>query len=581
LLKSIQWRISISFIVITLVSIGVAGVYLVSSVRSYQMENLRFHLEEETRITAEASLPLLLQGSDIDVFAKKLGQEINARITIIAPDGKVLGDSKENPEIMENHASRPEVVDALNSGLGEATRYSITLGEQMMYIAVPISVQGTVLGIARVALPLTTIENSINQLTISIILVMAVIAALIVFAAWFIARRTTKPLRQLTRATKQIASGQLGQKINIQTGDEVGQLGNAFNEMSSSLKNTMEAVSAEKAKLSTVLNNMADGVILTDKEGNVSAANNSAGRLLGFTVQNVPGKPVIEVVHDHEVDAILKKCLQTNQEQSTQFESSVTKHFIRVIAAPVAEGKAVEILFLFQDLTEVRNLQTMRKELVGNISHELRTPIAGIKAMVETLRDGAADDKETANDFLARIESEVDRLTQTVSELTELSRIETGKIELKIESVNINSLVKDIATQLTPLAERQQVTIFTDLSPDIPEVKVDRERIRQTIINLVHNAIKFNKVGGSIVLSTRVDNNAITLAVADTGIGILKEDLSHVFERFFKADRTRSKGGSGLGLAIAKHTIQAHGGEIQATSEPGKGSTFSFSLPLK
>ncbi len=238
------------------------------------------------------------------------------------------------------------------------------------------------------------------------------------------------------------------------------------------------------------------------------------------------------------------------------------------------------MLFLFQDLTEVKNLQTMRKELVGNISHELRTPIAGIKAMVETLRDGAVADKEVADDFLARIESEVDRLAQTVSELTELSRIETGKAELRLEPLNLNFLIKEVIEQLTPLAERQQVTMSANLAPGLPEVKADIGRIRQTMINLVHNAIKFNKAGGSIVLSTRTDSTAVTVDISDTGTGISKDDLLHVFERFYKADRARSQGGSGLGLAIAKHTIQAHGGNIWATSEPGKGSTFSFSLPL-
>jgi two-component system phosphate regulon sensor histidine kinase PhoR len=342
----------------------------------------------------------------------------------------------------------------------------------------------------------------------------------------------------------------------------------------------MEAVSAERAKLATVLNNMIDGVILTDREGNVSTANQTAGILFGFEDRNVSGKSLIELVRDHEVDAVLKLCLQTNKEHSAQFESGVTKRFVRVIATPVADGKTGEILLLFQDLTEVRNLQTMRKELIGNISHELRTPIAGIKAMTETLRDGAVDDKETAKDFLARIESEVDRLAQTVSELTELSRIETGKAELRIESLNLNSLVKDAIEQLTPLAERQQVALSASLASDIPEIRADRERIKQTIINLVHNAIKFNRIGGRVILSTRTDNNAVTVEISDTGIGISKEDLLHVFESFYKADRARSQGGSGLGLAIAKHTIQAHDGKIWVTSEQGKGSTFSFSLPL-
>jgi two-component system phosphate regulon sensor histidine kinase PhoR len=559
---------------------GITGGYLVNFARSSQVDNLRFHLEEEARITAEASLPLLIQGSNADILAKKLGQEIEARVTIIAPDGRVLGDSQENPSTMENHATRPEVKDALTSGSGESTRYSTTISEKMMYVAVPISNQGIVLGIARVALPLTTIEKSVNHLTVTIALAMLIIAILLMLAAGLIASRTTRSIRQLTKAAKQITDGQLGQKIIVQTGDEVGQLGIAFNEMSSSLKSTMEAVSAEKAKLSTVLNNMIDGVILTDKEGNVSAANRTAGKLFGFENSNTLGKPIIEVVRDHEVDTVLKLCLQTNKEQSAQFESSLTKRFVRVIAAPIADGKTGEILFLFQDLTEVRNLQTMRKELVGNISHELRTPIAGIKSMVETLRDGAMDDKEAAKDFLSRIESDVDRLAQTVSELTELSRIETGNVELIIETLNLNSLIKDVIEQLTPLAERQQVTVSANLVLTLPEVRADRDRVRQTIINLVHNAIKFNKVGGNVILSSRTDNNSVIVEISDTGGGISKEDLPHVFERFYKADKARSKGGSGLGLAIAKHTIQAHGGKVWATSEQGKGSTFTFSLPL-
>lgn len=565
----------------TLVVAGVAGGYLVSFARSSQIDNLRFHLEEEAHITAEASLPLLIQGSSADILAKKLGQEIEARVTIIAPDGQVLGDSQEDPSAMESHATRPEVKDALTSGIGESTRYSTTLGEKMMYVAVPISNQGTIVGVARVALPLTAIEKSVNRLTLTISLVMVFVAILIVLTAGFIARRTTRPLRQLTKATKQITAGHLGQKIIVQTGDEVGQLGIAFNEMSSNLKNTMEAATAEKAKLTAVLNNMVDGVILTDKEGNIVAVNRTVGRQFGFEDTNVLGKSVIEVVHDHEVDSAMKMCLNTNKEQSAQFESSVTKSFIRVIAAPIAEGDTGEILLLFQDLTEVKNLQTMRKELIGNISHELRTPISGIKAMVETLRDGALDDKVTSKDFLARIESEVDRLTQTVTEITELSRVETGEAELKIEPVDLNSLVKGAIEQLALLSERQHVTISTTLAPNMPEIKVDRQRIMQTIINLIHNAIKFNRVGGSIIITTRTTDDIVIIEITDTGIGISKEDLPHIFERFYKADRARSQGGSGLGLAIAKHTIQAHNGKIWATSEPGKGSTFGFSLPIQ
>jgi two-component system phosphate regulon sensor histidine kinase PhoR len=562
---------------------GVLGIYLTNSVRNSQLDNLRFHLEQEAKIVAEASLPAFLgQGDSQDTLAKKLGKEIDTRITIIAPDGTVLGDSDENPSTMENHATRPEVKDALTSGLGEITRYSTTLNEQMMYVAVPITSQGRVLGIARVALPITNVENSESLVTRIIFLATVIITILAILAAGLIARTTTRPIRQLTKASKRIAAGQFGQKITVSTKDEIGQLAQAFNEMSSNLKTTVEVISTEKTKLASVLSNMADGVILTDVEGNIVLANPAAGKLFGFKEPDAVSKPLIEVVHDHEVDGILKLCLKTRQEQTTQFESGITRRFVRAIAVPIYKQSRLNgVLLLLQDLTELKNLQTMRRELVGNISHELRTPIAGIKAMAETLQNGAIDDKEAARNFLGRIVGEADRLTQIVTEITQLSRIETGRAELKMEPVNLNVLIEGVLVEMNPLAERQQVTLSNKLSADLPLIQADKDRIRQTIINLVHNSIKFNKPAGKVTVSTGYDSNSVTVSVADTGIGISKDDLPHVFERFYKADKARTGGGSGLGLAIAKHTVQAHGGDIHAQSEEGKGSTFTFNLPRK
>jgi len=580
--RRIQWRITISFILVVIVGMGILGAYLVNSTRNSQLANLRSQLENEARITAEASLPLfLVPGSDLDILAKKLGNEINTRVTIIGLNGTVLGDSDQDPATMENHAARPEVMAALASGLGESTRYSTTLSKQMMYVAVPVRNQTATVGIARVALPLLAVENSVNRVTLIIILAILATAGLVVVAAVLIGRRTTRPLREITMASERIASGDLGQKIPVRSKDETGQLALAFNEMSSNVNKLVGDISVEKAKLQTVLANMADGVIMTDADGNIVLTNQTTGRLFNFREKDVINKPLIEAVHDHEADEILKLCLSTGQTQTGQFESAVSKRFLRAIAVPIVEGKLTGALLLFQDLTEVRNLQTMRRELVGNISHELRTPIAGIKAMVETLRGGAIDDKKAAADFLARIDSEVDRLTQMVSELTELSRIETGRAELRTSPVNLNLLVDEVITQLNTLAQRQQVAITTGLAVDLPIIKADHDRVRQTLTNLVHNAIKFNHPGGTVAVSTRADAESVIVSISDTGIGISRDDLPHVFERFYKADRARPRGGSGLGLAIAKHVVQAHGGSISAQSEEGKGSTFSFSLPIR
>jgi two-component system phosphate regulon sensor histidine kinase PhoR len=348
--------------------------------------------------------------------------------------------------------------------------------------------------------------------------------------------------------------------------------------MSQNLKTTMATIVDEKSNLATVLANLTDGVVMTDSEEKILLTNPAAERLFTFKQTDVTGRPLIEAVHDYEIDEIVKKCLSTGREQTVQLESA--GRFLRVVAVPITPGHSSATLILFQDLTEMRNLQTMRRELIGNISHDLRTPIAGIKAMVETLQDGALNDKSAAVDFLARIDGEVDRLTQMVTELTELSHIETGKAELRRVLTNINLLIEEVAARMGPLAAGRPVTITTDLSPNPPMIKVDRDRIRQTLINLVHNAIKFNNPGGKIVISTKFDTEFVTVDVADTGVGISKEDLPHVFERFYKADKARSRGGSGLGLAIAKHTIQAHGGNISAKSEEGKGSTLTFTLPM-
>ncbi len=577
--RSIQWRITIPLVLLVVVIMGALGAYLAISTRSSQLADLRSELEHEARITAEASLPGFLNpsGQDSpDTLAKRLGEEIKARVTIIARDGTVLGDSDEDPAIMENHAGRPEVIDALSTGLGESTRYSTTLKRMMLYMAVPVSYQGEILGVARVSLPIDTVEGVVRRVTVSIIIAMAAAAALVILAAWLIARFTTRPIRQFTAASRRITSGELGQKITIEARDEVGELAHAFNEMSARLKETVETISEDRTRLATILDNMADGVIMTDAEGDVSLANQTAKKL--FNIKEPEGKSLIEAVRDHEADELLKLCLRTARMQSVQYESGTSKRYLRAIALPVAHSG---VLLLFQDLTELRNLQATRRELIGNISHEFRTPLAGIKVMVETLRDGAVDDQKTARDFLNRIDDEVNRLTQLVAELTELSRIETGKAELKLEPVNINDLAEEVAAQLKPQAERQRLSLVKELAANLPQVSADRARVRQVIVNLLHNAIKFTDAGGRITVTTRREGDSVTLAIADTGSGIAEEDLPHVFERFYKGDKVRTGEGTGIGLAIAKHIVEAHGGNIRVESEEGRGSTFSFSLPLR
>jgi two-component system phosphate regulon sensor histidine kinase PhoR len=562
---------------------GVLGFYLVDFLRDTQINNLRSQLESEARLVAQASLPGFLTSdkNELDTLAKTTGGQIKSRVTIISRDGTVLGDSDHDPKTMENHATRPEVVEALASDIGASTRYSTTLKQQMLYVAVPITVDFEVVGVARVALPLAEVENSINILIGSIAFSMAIATLLVILAAAIIARRAAQPIKQLTQAARRIAAGELEQKIPVLTSDESGQLAKAFNEMSASLKNLVAEISDERSKLANILSNIADGVIMTDEEGRLLLANQAAELMFDFEEKKAIGKHLIETVRDYEIDRTLKSCLEMAKEHTAQLDFGPGKRFLRVIAVPLVSERLTGSILLFQDLTELKSLQTMRRELVGNISHELRTPLAGIKAIVETLQDGAISNKKATKDFLAKIDNEVDRMMQMVAELTELSRIESSRGNLKPEMVNLNSLVEDILARFKPQAKRKSVALSAHLFNALPLVRADQDRIYQVITNLVHNAIKFTSKNGKVNISTDLSENSVLVKVSDTGIGISKEDLPRIFERFYKADKARAGEGAGLGLAIAKHVVQEHGGNIWAESNEGKGSTFFFTLPLK
>lgn len=581
--RSIQWRVTIWFTLIVIIGMAVLGSFLTVSVRNRQVDNLRADLKSEAIIIAGVSLPYLRGSADIDeldIFVKQLGDETGVRFTIIRKDGTVLADSHEDPANMGSHADRPEVVGALASGIGEATRYSTTIGERLMYIAITVTDGGSTLGVARVALPVTRVESSVSG-TITVIIVATVIVAFVaIVAAWLITRVITRPLRELTAASRELAEGAFDAGIPVSTTDETGQLARAFNEMVARLRQVVGTLSDDKTRLSAILDNMADGIITTDKEGNVDLVNQAAENLLGIGHKDITNRPLIEIVRDYELTDILKQSMVSGRPEEVQFESSSSGRFLRAIAMTITGEHADGGLILLQDLTELRSLQTMRREIVGNISHDFRTPLAGIKAMVDTLQDGAVNDPAAARAFLSRIEGEVHRLTQMVAELTELSRIETGRTELERKPVNLNLLIEETITRMNPQAERNNLKVTTGLAPDLPAVSGDAGRLRQVITNLLDNAIKFSKSGGSVSAGTKVEDNYITVSISDTGRGIPAADIPRIFERFYKADKSRSSQGSGMGLAIAKHIVEAHGGTISVTSTEGKGSTFTIRLPL-
>lgn len=407
----------------------------------------------------------------------------------------------------------------------------------------------------------------------------------------WIVRRFVVPIEQLTQTINRLVAGDRQARILSIAGDEVGQLIRAFNDLNDYYLKLLSKLQKSRARFASVFKQTLDGMIITKGSGRVVSINPAAVRMLNLRDAKPHHRTLAEVVRHHEIIDLWRRSAQSRETESSIIEIGSGGQVWQVEVSPFDQGHVRGQLVILHDLTPVRRLETVRRDFVSNISHELRTPLASLRAVIETLQDGALDDPPAAQRFLSRAEIEIDTLTQMVEELLELSRIESGKVPFQMQPTAIGRILLQVADRLRPQAERGAVTLVTRIPDDLPSVLADANRIQQVALNLLHNAIKFTPHGGEVVLSAetitepgprRSDGRRVRIAVADTGVGIAADDLPRIFERFYKADRarTRGHGGTGLGLAIAKHIVQSHDGDIWAESRLGKGSTFYFTLPI-
>jgi two-component system phosphate regulon sensor histidine kinase PhoR len=601
---SIRWRIAIPYVALILLTMAGLLIYLSDLVRDAYLDNLEDQLEAEARLVGDVlDLHLARQspGDAIDPLVEHYAGIVEARVTIIAPDGTVVGDSTADWREMDNHLYRPEVQEALETGQGSTIRYSRTVGYEMLYVAIPVVAGDELVGISRVSLPLNLIDENIAQLRQTILSATVLVAAVAALLALLIAERTARPIRQLTEVAQQLSEGNLSARLLPTTRDEIGTLTRTFNQMTDRLRATIVTLTEERGRLAAVLENMADGALITDAGGRVRLINPAAARLLGTDTESALGRSFAQVARDHRIIELWQECCAECEERVAPVEIGRLEAFVQVIVTPLWDADPNSCLVILQDLTRVRRLETVRRDFISNISHELRTPLASLKALVETLRDGALEDPPAARRFLNGMETEVDALTQMVRELLELSRIESGQVPFQIQSVAVEDVLLPPVERLRPQAERARLDLSVAVPPDLPRVLSDADRLHQVITNLVHNAIKFTQPGGRIHVQAEkfhlsnsetptpatltIDPDLLSpgwwilISVRDNGVGIPADDLPRIFERFYKADRARSGGGTGLGLAIAKHIVQAHNGQIWAESVQGQGSTFYVALP--
>lgn len=578
--KTVRWRLTLTYVTLILVVMGALGGYLAYAIRDFYVERLGDQMAEEAVMISKAIAPQIATGdvNQIDSEVKAIDEGLDVRITVIAPDGTVLGDSDADPRSMENHSNRPEVQEALSSGYGESERHSVTLDTDFMYIAMPIANSGG--AVMRVAKPLDDVNQAIAKLRRAVLIAAIVAALLTAGVATLISERIIGPLNDLRNQVSRVTAGELDVAVVPAEPRELGDLARAFNMMTAKVSELVTESERSRVRLEAIFANLSDGVVIVDDHADVVGINASASRILNAGEEWAIGQPFVVVARDHELVSLLKSAIVENEFKSATIEFGRDFQVVEAAAQPLhAIGEQLGIVVV-RDVTELKRLESVRREFVANVSHELRTPLASIKALVETLEAGALDDPNVSMKFLGRINGEVDRLAALVDELLDLGRLESGRVPLQLELIGPADLITHGAERLRPQTERAHLGLNIDVPPDLPAVLVDRGRIEQVLLNLVHNAIKFTPAGGTITVKATDLDSRLEVAVIDSGVGMSEAELQRVFERFYKADRSRRSDGSGLGLAIAKHIVLGHQGTIGAESTPGQGSTFWFTLPF-
>ncbi len=576
--RRIRWRMVLSYLFLLAVVITLLTIFMVNHIRREEVDRWQAQLlstaywiaDDAQRINAPSGQDDL----SLQQYAETKHDISRLDITVIDLSGHILGTSIPGEQLAQNVLDMPAVSQAIAEGQGSHVE------DNLITAAVPFrDINGDLLGYVQVQAQFSYFKFNLTQfywIAGAVILVSAFGSIALGFVIQDI---SLKPMETLTIAARQMSTGNFKNLEFSPMSFELGELSQTLQVMAQELGTQIDTLTSERAKLSAVLNQMADGVLIVDVSGHVQLLNPAAEKLFQIEEKAGLGRSVVEVMRYHQLVELWREA-KNGQQQSMMLEIGAQHLFLQVVAIPLKTALPGSTMLLFQDLTQLRRLETVRRDFISNVSHELRTPLASLKALAETLQEGALDDPPAARRFIIRMETEIDNMTQLVNELLELSRIESGKVPLSFQRIQPCELLRPAYERMSLQAERSGLDMILDCQPDLPMVFADPSRMTQVLINLVHNAIKFTPPEGRIILSAYRDEEKIVFLVRDTGVGIAQKDLARIFERFYKADQARSGGGTGLGLSIARHMIESHGGYIWAESEEDIGSTFYFTLPV-
>lgn len=515
-------------------------------------------------------------------LARELSKRAQARVTLIAADGIVMGDSSlDSQEVVriENHNERPEVIEALAHGRSASVRYSNTIGQRMMYVAVPFRRQGQTAGVVRMALPLSQVDKAVANLRMLLFGASLVALTLATLVSTLATRRISRTLRQLAESAGRMVEGDLGERTRTPGHDEIATLGKSLDRLAENLSGALRQLKTERDLLGGILAGMQEGVLVVDRDAHVIHANPALRGML-LLGSDCIGKPLLDVIRNAELLEILRRGQHKAAPTSGEVELAGIKPRRLMAHVSPLQGEPGDLLVVLVDVTQLRQLESIRKDFVANASHELRTPVASMRSAAETLR-GAMDDPEAALSFLEIIERNAARLHQLVEDLLDLSRIESREFRLQLESLDLGAFAELMAKSYSRLAQDKGIRLEVDGGSRGIFALADRRAMEQVVGNLLDNAIKYCPQGASVQLRPEIQGEKVRVSVSDTGPGIPPQHLPRLFERFYRVDagRSRELGGTGLGLAIVKHLVEAMGGTVSVESEAGLGAIFSFTLP--
>ncbi|WPP40118.1 ATP-binding protein [Paenibacillus hunanensis] len=595
------FRIRLTIIIMLLLAVlGLAAAFTMAHIyRDSHEQTLEDNMLREIRLL-ESTFAFQPVGSENgapsnEVFsyysreALEIGRLTDSRVTFIEKDGTVIGDSESDPRTMNNHASREEIVAAARDGVGSAVRYSSTLKENMLYVAAPVQKAGQFDGYIRLSMSLVAVEDGVRStwtiMGISL-LVLFVIAALVSYS---VAASLTRPLEHITRVANRISRLDYGARVRLDRKDEIGDLGKAIDNMADSLEMQLKVIRDNEDLLQSVLANMTGGMVMVDDGGKIALINRFAEEMLSINSKRMIGKSYQELKQHYELSKLLGDGLRRKERiHDEQTLYNPEPRLIEIDGVPMFEDDDTYrgMLFLIQDVSNIRRLERMRSEFVANVSHELKTPIAAVKGFAETLLSGGVKDEQTSRSFLQIIYDESERLNRLIGDILELSKIESKRSPLNFSPIHLQPFFETIREMLNASAAKKNIT----LDMQVPEelfMEADEDRLRQIFVNLISNAINYTQDGGQVRLNVRETlsqqgDERIIFDVTDTGMGIPRKDLPRIFERFYRVDkaRSRSSGGTGLGLSIVKHLVELHHGQVTVESEVNIGSTFTVNLPL-